>query len=500
MGDDIPMNAANERDLRLLFNGTGPITRIKIMKPRNRNMKVRAYMEFVDEKSVQNALKLHGTVWMNDTISVRRSGNEHRQNRGYYARDSGYDRQRESAYDRRDARYGIGFENDDYHKSDYSKRTKSKSVDIGGCIQKENGKIIIERKYQLTEVCTTFNGVTGCFSSDCDKIHVCSLCECEDHSLPKCPRTNTKIGEILMKQLQKENHKKGAAMTRIELNQKVKKRTFSAMDKESKDSQKYVKREKKRIKMSDDHMHRSEEDKPLQIAHFDDIRENYLLFLLDGSVWRRAIVLSNDGEFIRCHYMGWDAKYDEKLSLQRDCKRISIYKPSSFHSEATITKEIVSKLKNIESTTDMNNLHVDKVKHYLKLCQLKHDGDIGLLRERLLNVIDEIKIKEIDEHNRGDIIGVNMRRINELYCPTSDKRRDDRKRSNSTKSIKEEESELKNVAAADNQKYNKQKLQQLCPDYNTAKGCLSKDCQFMHECDLCGSALHINLDCPNHNL
>jgi len=46
----------------------------------------------------------------------------------------------------------------------------------------------------------------------------------------------------------------------------------------------------------------------------------------------------------------------------------------------------------------------------------------------------------------------------------------------------------------------KKNIQQMCPDYNTAKGCLSKDCPFVHECDLCGSALHVNLDCPNHNL
>eukprot|EP01083_Nonionella_stella_P295548 1004459_1 len=81
--DDIPINAANERDLRLLFNSAGPITRIKIMKPRKRNMKVRAYMEFADQQSLQNALKLNGTIWMGDTISVRKSTNNYRSNNRY---------------------------------------------------------------------------------------------------------------------------------------------------------------------------------------------------------------------------------------------------------------------------------------------------------------------------------------------------------------------------------------------------------------------------------
>ena len=118
---------------------------------------------------------------------------------------------------------------------------------------------------------------------------------------------------------------------------------------------------------------------------------------------------------ITLHYLGWDAKFDEEISLknQAHTKRLSIYKPENFYSEATVTPQVRQSLTSINSQKDVKSLNIETVKKHLKSCQLKNDGPDDLLRERLLNVTDEIKI--VDAKRATDIIEINMRRIDEEY-------------------------------------------------------------------------------------
>lgn len=531
--DDIPIPNANERDIRILFNSCGPITKVKVMRPRKPGMKVRAYMEFNDQETLDKALNMNGTVWNGERISVRRTpprgpSRRHREDRfnrygrrggrdrdrdryrdgerdrdRYRDRDNGYDRSRPApAPDRygpdpngsgppsndgyrdrsedtdshrgrsggRDAiaalrrstpptnseDHGIGGRRDRNHRTrpglgyngnvhgdkinkspmtsspnlsslSPTKRDRSDNIKSGGCIQKlESGKIIIQRKYPLDEVCTLFNGVTGCHSRDCDKIHICSLCECEDHSLPKCPRTHTKIGEILMKQIQEETQKPGSAMTKIQLNAKHKPSKKRALENaaNSPNGQPIKKKAKMedRNNLNSTNSPRTKPSKPMEhrvprIKTLGNVKVNYILFLLDGKVWRRAQVISRAGDLIKVHYLGWDSKFDEKLSVLKNANRLSFSKPARFYSEATINEEVKIKLKSIHGTEDVHKLDVDEVKKLLKSCQLKNDGPEDLLRERLLNVIDEIRI--LDSRDRDEVTDINMRRIDELYQPVA---------------------------------------------------------------------------------
>ena len=495
--DDIPINAANERDLRLLFNSAGPITRIKIMKPRKRNMKVRAYMEFADLQSLNNALRSNGTILMGAKISVRKSTNNYGGNNNHSHYGGNYNNRGGSRYNNYSDRYnnnnnnnnnnhhnnndrynnnynnknnnnseanrekfgeymnsermsmvnntapnrsrsrergndnnyrsGLGYNNNNNHNnndgsvssssSSRKSRNRKKITDIGGCVTRgEDGKIIIRRKYRLKEVCTLFNGVTGCYSKDCEQIHVCSLCECEDHALPKCPRNGTNIGDILMKQIEQDAKTPGSAMLKIELKAKAKKRSHH--DRESKDGQP----PKKKIKLNNDNNNNKNNNikkekllKPTRISQLKDIEQYYLLFLLDSNVWRRARVELRNGDSIKLHYLGWDSKYDETLSLKDPVhtKRLQIYKPQGFYTEATVNPQVRQQISIINCQKDVNGLKIEMVQKYLKACQLKNEGPSDLLRERLLNVTDEIKI--IDAKSSTDIIEINMRRVDEEY-------------------------------------------------------------------------------------
>ena len=77
-------------------------------------------------------------------------------------------------------------------------------------------------------------------------------------------------------------------------------------------------------------------------------------------------------------------------------------------------------MKGTQSTEHVQRLGVDEVKRFLKMCQLKNEGPEDLLRERLLNVIDEIRI--LDARDRDEVTDINMRRIDELYAPLANKR------------------------------------------------------------------------------
>lgn len=200
-----------------------------------------------------------------------------------------------------------------------------------------------------------------------------------------------------MKQLQKENHKKGAAKN------KIKKRTFGALDKESKETQKYYsKREKKRIKLDD------------EFGTLSVLIKDYLFFVDGGDKWRRAIVLGIDGSLLNVHYMGCEPRWDETLSIQRDANRISIYKPSDFYSEATITSYTRSLVDDLEYEDTAAMTYNEGTRLLERLClpyDRLFDNDFGmrLIREKIRNVKDEMDIAAMT--NEADILQINLRKI-----------------------------------------------------------------------------------------
>jgi len=353
------------------------------------------------------------------------------------------------------------------------KKLEKKRVIPGGCIEQKGDKVLIARQYLLCEVCPLFNALTGCATRDCDKIHICSLCECETHSLPKCPRTNTKIGEILMKQIEDEKTHKGSAMRTIQLSTKTKTKTKHKASK-----QKSVK-----IKRARSFAAADRENEPVmkkakvtvqrapRINELCDVRVDYVLFVLDGSVWRRARVVehSKEKESVKVHYLGWAAQFDECVSLTEASHRLSVLKPDRFYSEATLSKEIEKMLTKRE--TKIERMELENVQKYLKMCQLKNEGEEGLLRERLLNVRDEIRI--LKAQSGEEVIEVNMRCI-DAKAPTQ------------TMSA---EAEVESRSRTPSEQTKKQKSTRR--QERSAKE---------ENCELCGSERHLTVDCPNNYL
>ena len=96
---------------------------------------------------------------------------------------------------------------------------------------------------------------------------------------------------------------------------------------------------------------------------FNDICVGYVLFVLDGKVWRRSRVISrikNDNKninIIKIHYLGWSSKFDETFDLNNKSifYRLKLILPKEFYCEATYICDVISNADCKGNPKDKNN-------------------------------------------------------------------------------------------------------------------------------------------------